>query len=372
MKSWLAWTGCNGERRERKRRFFFFAARPNAHKPFPTPPFHILSHGFINYYGRQRFGTGAGRTHAVGAAIARGDLSAAAALVLAPRGAGDDAARQAWLDGNADAAATAQVLHRGAVAERALLTVLSRSPSDYATAFTKIPRNLRTMYTHALQSWLWNVGASARAAGVVHAASAATVVEGDVLLASEAEGSGDDGGDSDTVGPATDAPRRAARVRLAAPADTASASPSRVVLPLVAPGMLHPTHAAGAAVATAAAAVGVDAGTGGPADPAARPPPRSVGGPAHAAGGYRRLTVVPSNTSLRFVTHAGADDDVLTEGGGLAEGVKVWEVGQPLPSGHHHLAAIVTFDLPKSAYATMALRELMRRPSVGAEAREER
>ena len=304
----------------------------------------------------------------MGAAIARGDLSAAAALVLSPRGASDDAARQAWLDGHADAAATARSLHRGAVAERALLTALARSPSDYAAAFTKIPHNLRTMYTHALQSWLWNVGASTRAAGVVGAASPAAVVEGDVLLASDAEGSDDD--DGDEASPVADAPRRAARVRLAAPADAACASPSRVVLPLVAPGMLHPTHAAGAAVVTAAAAVGVDAGTGGPVGPTAKPPPRAVGGLAHAAGGYRRLTVVPSNSSLRFVTHAGADDDVLTEGGWVAEGVREWSVGAPLHDGHHHLAAIVAFDLPKSAYATMALRELMRRPSVGAEARE--
>lgn len=329
-----------------------------------------LSHGFINYYGRQRFGTGAGagRTHAVGAAIARGDLADAARLVLAPRGGVDDAAREAWLAGSAGAAATAKALHRGAVAERALLTALARQPGDYAAAFGRVPHGLRSMYTHALQSWLWNVGASARAEVVAAAATdRAAVVEGDVLLASDAE---DDGGSSDGDD-RDDAPRRVARVRLATAADAASTSPSRVVLPLIAPGMLHPAHAATAAVTAAAAGVGVDAASGGPADARARPPPKTVGGPMHAAGGYRRLLVVPSNVSLRFVAVGGEDDDVLTEGGALAPGVEEWRIGQPLPESRPHLAAVLTFDLPKSAYATMALREVMRRPSAGSEMRKE-
>jgi tRNA pseudouridine13 synthase len=117
----------------------------------------LRASGFVNYFGLQRFGAAAGaRTHAVGAALARGDWAAAVALLLSPR-AGERAdmaaARAAWAE-RRDAAAALALLPMGAAAERAILSCFARAKSDanLVAALTAIPKTLRMMYVHAYQA----------------------------------------------------------------------------------------------------------------------------------------------------------------------------------------------------------------------------
>ncbi|KAK4739086.1 hypothetical protein R3W88_002783 [Solanum pinnatisectum] len=57
---------------------------------------------------------------------------------------------------------TLRQLPRYLVAEKAILQCLKRSPGNYLQALKAIPRTLRMMYVHSYQSYLWNHAASMR------------------------------------------------------------------------------------------------------------------------------------------------------------------------------------------------------------------
>ncbi|KAF7805197.1 multisubstrate pseudouridine synthase 7 [Senna tora] len=121
-------------------------------------------HGFINYFGLQRFGSGSVPTHLIGAALLRGEWKLAVDMILDPRTGERDAitkAREYYKNSN-DVEGTLKQLPRHLVAERAVLQCLKKSPENYLQALKAIPRTLRMMYVHSYQSYLWNHAASLR------------------------------------------------------------------------------------------------------------------------------------------------------------------------------------------------------------------
>lgn len=118
----------------------------------------IKSSGFINYFGLQRFGTQSVKTHIIGAHLLRGDWKQACAAILDPRHdeqGSMQAARLYWAR-TGNAAETITMLPSFAHAERQVLGHLVDAPNDFRGAIGAINRELRMMYVHAVQSYLWN------------------------------------------------------------------------------------------------------------------------------------------------------------------------------------------------------------------------
>ena len=140
----------------------------------------LKEYGFVNYFGMQRFGTTSIPTYTIGVAIVNRDYQKAIELVLASRmdmDADDFAAamasfRKALADKDAGARHEARQSARDAAektprwmkVERLILEQLAAGDGglNFGAAVFAIPRHLRMMYVHSLQSFAWNFMASRR------------------------------------------------------------------------------------------------------------------------------------------------------------------------------------------------------------------
>ena len=125
---------------------------------------YFSTHGFINYFGTQRFGTSAAvPTSSIGKALLSGLWEEAIDLILQPRQHERlhslREARQVWAE-TKDAERALAVLKKGGkdrVLEGRLLYGLTRShKNDLVGALDELPHTQRSLYCHAFQSLLWN------------------------------------------------------------------------------------------------------------------------------------------------------------------------------------------------------------------------
>ena len=120
--------------------------------------------GFINYFGMQRFGNSSVGTHDLGKCVVLQKWEEFVNLLLLPRSGDSDQIAHARLNykTNKDPEQAIRLFPSNCIAEKCVLSHLKHSPTDFHGAFKKIPRNLKTMYAHAFQSYIWNTIVSIR------------------------------------------------------------------------------------------------------------------------------------------------------------------------------------------------------------------
>lgn len=147
----------------------------------------VRTHGFINYFGLQRFGKGGSKSHEIGREILKSNWEACVRMLFTSKS--DDRvniAQAKVLFNEQKYQLAIGLLPDQMHAEKGVLQCLQTHPADWLRAYQSIPKNARLICMHAYQSCLWNKAVSRRLS--LHGLRC---IEGDlVVTASTASSSG--------------------------------------------------------------------------------------------------------------------------------------------------------------------------------------
>lgn len=322
--------------------------------------------GFVNYFGMQRFGKFLD-THLVGIAILKGDYEKACELIMRVKDGETErtvATRQRWANrfhgvdmSDEQALKDAEMkcakvvireLGRFMNCETSIVSSLSRNPRDYKRAFGSISKNMRSMFLHAYQSYVWNRAASYR----IDDGGSKEVRVGDLVMT---EDKGLLEGGNGTSG------LKGKRVKEITLEDVKSGNYkiTDVVLPMIGTRIILPTDNTGHFYEEILAK-----------DNLTIKDFEKIGDRELAVGGdYRKLICKPSDVDIEIKLYKDPlqplfKTDLMNVHNASLDCVDV----APDTVGDSDLEAnlvglVIGFTLPPSAYATIALREFMRRPT---------
>jgi tRNA pseudouridine13 synthase len=358
--------------------------------------------GFLNYYGLQRFGTFRTGTHTTGMKMLQGDLEGAIDSILAysdnllpenvdtsgsakiPQ---DDINRadaiKMWREKSSTTEASTK-LPRRFQAEAAIIQYLGKKDrksgkllqeKDWQGALMQIQRNLRSMYVHAYQSFVWNTVAGRR-----WELYGDKVVEGDLVIVGDKDGKTpekdqvDEDGEpifhpaGDDSAQTTEDPYTRARHLTKEDAESGRYDIFDVVLPLPGFDVLYPANEVGKFYEEFMASE-----VGGSMNPHQM---RRAWKDISLSGGYRKMFARPGEDfSYEIKTYVNGEEQMVQTD--LERLQKRSVDGQEAASGEggsglhvkpangvdgtdmdEKIAVVLKLQLGSSQYATMALREL--------------
>ncbi|KAI8071095.1 pseudouridine synthase [Gongronella butleri] len=302
----------------------------------------LKAHGFLNYFGMQRFGTGTIMTHEIGRCMMKKDFAKATDLILMPRpgdNEGFDRARQKWKE-TRDAEATLALMPKRANVEIKLLRSYERFPEDHFRALKCLPRSMYTMYIHAYQSYIWNRVVSERSRR--HGCTAPLL--GDLVLAEQDKGAANKTNKSqknNNVGRRDPSVRKVPIVLTKDNIDKYTIHD--VVYPLPGTRSVYPDNDIGLLFKQFMDEDGIEFN-------------KKDNFYSDFAGDYRCMMAMPKDLSWTFIRYDDPTEKLFNTDLDRAQ-------GNPEPTGvanGQHLALRTEFTLGTSQYATMALREIMR------------
>lgn len=323
----------------------------------------MKKNGFINFFGMQRFGK-FHDTHLVGIAVLKGDFKAACDLIMRVKPEEQErykVIRTKWENRFSDidlsdeeAANEAEMkcarevlkgLGRFMNCETSIVHSLLRKPRDYKKAFSTISKNMRSMFLHAYQSYLWNKATSHR----INDGCASEVIEGDLVLTV----GGSNGGSG----------LKGKKVVVVSQDDveTGKYKIEDVVIPLVGTRTDLPTNSTGCFLEEMLEADGLTL------DCFKKIKDRELA----LGGDYRKIICKPTDVDFEIKLYLDPQQplirtDLMTI---QQEELDCVDVTSNLDKKNDVdvervlVAMIIRFTLPPSAYATIALRELTKRPT---------
>jgi tRNA pseudouridine13 synthase len=139
----------------------------------------VKKYGFINYFGTQRFGTGTIATHDIGRLLLQGRWEEAIDFLLKPRPFEEPKSTEArkYYRDTGDVSGTISKMPKKHVIERNLLFGIKKHGRTL-NALDELAYNLRLLYVHAYQSYVFNIACSRRIEYVNHL----NPVVGDIVL----------------------------------------------------------------------------------------------------------------------------------------------------------------------------------------------
>ncbi|KAJ4010414.1 multisubstrate pseudouridine synthase 7 [Fusarium irregulare] len=388
---------------------------------------HMNEHGWINYFGHQRFGTHEVGTHQVGQLILGDKYEEAVKSLLhydeeiAQKAEADEipeepSKRDEYLRNqacmlfltNKDVDRAIRIMPRRFSAENSIFRHLNRqgaqSRRDFIGSLVHITRGLRSMYLHAYQSYVWNHAASRR--WELHGES---VIAGDLIIAPTETTplvSGQDQDGDDIINPVEDDEDTPVRARPLTAEEAASGSYTifDIVLPTPGYDVVYPENDIGEFykefmgrdengnldpykmrrmrrefslpgryrkimnrfLATPSAEVRAYS------DDTEQMHPTDLDNIKASKGANRKRSRedAESDSTVKKTKVEGSTDVEMTEASGqaadgeaaTAENASAPTEATPVVQEPSKVAVVVKFQLGRSAYATVALRELMGDP----------
>ncbi|XP_071810344.1 pseudouridylate synthase 7 homolog [Asterias amurensis] len=282
--------------------------------------------GFINYFGMQRFGNSQVATHLVGRAVLHSNWEEAVDLILKPREGyrQDNRWRQKWMDTkNAKSVMDILPKHKTISIEMQLLKGLYETRNNFFQALQCIPRNVRLLYVHSYQSYIWNTLITKRIQKY-----GLNVIPGDLIVTEEVKGE-----ESET------------KVLFLDASNVDSYTIQDIVLPLPGYTMEYPKNEIGDWYGDLLHKDGLDFTN-------MRHPVRDYS----LTGTYRKIVVKPDNVSWSIIPYNDVVYPLVLSDLDRLEGKQ-----PPQVETDGQLRALrLEFTLSSCCYATMAIREVLK------------